>query len=61
MEVVLDLSNLFPCSSQATRILTDRWWTWILEHPQLGPDMIHPTRSMFSPSLSPCVCVDFQL
>ena len=30
----------------AQEILFRRFWIWILCHPQLGPDYIHPDRSM---------------
>ena len=28
-------------------ILRKRWWSWLLEHPDLGTDYIHPSRSVF--------------
>lgn len=31
------------------RIVRERWWRWTLLHPDLGPDRIHPSRSMPSP------------
>jgi hypothetical protein len=34
-------------------ILMERWWRWILCHPQLGEDYIHTTRSVPSSELSP--------
>ena len=30
----------------ATEIIRDRWWTWVLLHPELDATHIHPTRSM---------------
>lgn len=29
-----------------TKTLMDRWWQWVLMHPELGPEHIHPSRSM---------------
>jgi hypothetical protein len=40
----------------AGRILQRRWWTWLLEHPGLGVDIMHPTRSMFAVSMLLCPC-----
>ena len=40
----------------AQEILNRRFWLWILCHPQLGPEYIHPTRSMSSPARS-CLLV----
>lgn len=31
----------------AGRVQTERWWTWILTHPDLGSDRIHHSRSVF--------------
>ena len=30
--------------SEATRIIRNRWWSWILTHPQLKSTHIHPDR-----------------
>ena len=30
----------------ATNTMVDRWLQWTLLHPDIGPDQIHPTRSM---------------
>lgn len=38
----------------AKDILRKRWWQWLLEHPELGPDHIHPSRSMLLHVLVPC-------
>ena len=31
----------------SAKVQTDRWWQWNLTHPDLGPEKIHPTRSMY--------------
>ena len=36
-----------------TAVCRERWWTWLLLHPDLGPEYIHPANSVFRP-LSPC-------
>ena len=42
----------------ASTVIRDRWWVWILLHPDLGENYIHPSRSMFTPCfLSPAVCL----
>jgi hypothetical protein len=28
------------------KVQTERWWTWLLTHPQLTDEDIHPTRRM---------------
>ena len=30
----------------ANKIIMERWWTWVLLHPELTGNDIHPTRSM---------------
>ena len=30
----------------ATEVLSERWWTWVLLHPDLPDDKVHPSRSM---------------
>ena len=37
-----------------TRLMEQRNWLWLLQHPDLGPDHIHPSRSM--PRLLPLWC-----
>ena len=32
--------------SECCRILRSRWWKWVLEHPLLGPDDIHQSKSV---------------
>ena len=36
----------------ANKIIMERWWTWVLLHPELTVNDIHPTRSM---CLSSCL------
>ena len=33
-------------------ILLERWWHWLLEHPLMPHDKIHPSRRMFTPPTS---------
>ena len=33
------------------QVLLRRWLNWSLQHPDLGADRIHPSRSMFTPCL----------
>lgn len=40
--------NPHRLKEEATKIMRKRWWIWTLLHPQLGPEDIHPSRSMFS-------------
>ena len=32
--------------SECCRILRSRWWKWVLEHPLLGPEDIHQSKSV---------------
>lgn len=32
----------------AEKIIRGRWWKWVLLHPDLGEDLIHPSRRMFT-------------
>ena len=36
-----------------TAVCRERWWTWLLLHPDLDPEYIHPANNVFLP-LSPC-------
>ena len=29
-------------------VVRERWWTWVLQHPELTGQYIHPSRSVFS-------------
>lgn len=45
------LDKRYPPTVQRLRSLHNaiqrsRWWTWILQHPALGPELIHPTKSV---------------
>ena len=33
-------------------VLTARYWKWVLLHPDLTDDMIHPSRRVFAPTLA---------
>lgn len=37
----------FKLRQVTTTVLTKRYWSWCLLHPDLGADKIHPSRSMF--------------
>lgn len=34
-------------ATEAQRILRARWWIWVLQHPGLTEEEVHPTKSMF--------------
>ena len=40
----------------ATIVVQERWWSWVLLHPDLGPEDIHPSRSVLPPSFWLSVC-----
>ena len=43
----------------ASKVMNDRWWKWCLLHEDLGPEYIHPDRSM-SVTMSICLlCTGF--
>ena len=39
----------------ASQVLRDRWWQWVLMHPELKDVYIHPSRRVFP--FSPCIVV----
>lgn len=41
----------------ATSVIRERWWTWILLHPELTEVYIHPSRSMYPSSSLPSLFV----
>jgi hypothetical protein len=48
----------------AGAVLRDRYWSWLLLHPGLGEDRIHPSRSVspmpsLPPSIPPYFCIAF--
>ena len=48
----------------ATEVLTERWWSWVLLHPDLPEDKVHPSRRVFFclttvPFLQVFVCYGF--
>ena len=48
--------------SVATGLIRRRHWTWTLQHPDLGPQDVHPSRRMYPcsqssvPCFVPCGC-----
>ena len=38
--------NMAAVKTVSKAILQKRWWHWVLTHPDLGPEYIHPDRSM---------------
>ena len=34
----------------ASIVVKERWWSWVLLHPDLGPEDIHRSRSVLAPS-----------
>lgn len=32
--------------ARAKHIIRERWWDWVLMHPSLQPDYVHPTRGV---------------
>ena len=41
--------NMAAIKTVSKAILQKRWWHWVLTHPELGPEYIHPDRSMYHP------------
>ena len=38
--------NMAAVKTVSKQILQKRWWNWVLSHPGLGPEYIHPDRTM---------------
>lgn len=42
--------------AKARRVLMDRYWRWVLTHPDLQPDHMHWSRRVFTPPPLPPLC-----